>query len=287
MKKQATQPVQAPLLRSSTGALLFSCVIVALCPAINLAGQSSKAIPPQDNASFGPNAHRSAASLPASANQTLSFTDRVAYQRAIEDVYWRHRIWPKERPDPKPALDAVVSQAQLEKKVADYLRNSQALEDYWQRPLTAEQLQSEMERMASHTKQPDVLREIFEALGNDPFVIAECLARPVLAERLVRELNNQEKVTAIDSSPKAFAVQVLQRMRSNGQAFHRPYQLPVIGSPSGGCIDDTWTPTTLTNAPTGRAGHTAVWTGSEMIVWGGDDPNWGYLNTGGKVQPRH
>ena len=37
--------------------------------------------------------------------------------------------------------------------------------------------------MASHTKQPDVLREVFEALGNDPFVIAECLARSLLAER--------------------------------------------------------------------------------------------------------
>ena len=33
--------------------------------------------------------------------------------------------------------------------------------------------------MASHTKQPEVLQELFEALGNDPFVIAECLARPV------------------------------------------------------------------------------------------------------------
>src|ERR1041385_5763192 len=67
-----------------------------------------------------------------SSPRTLSFAERVAHQRAIEDVYWRHRIWPKERPDTKPSLDAVMSQAQLERKVADYLRNSQALEDYWQ-----------------------------------------------------------------------------------------------------------------------------------------------------------
>ena len=80
-----------------------------------------------------------------------------------------------------------MSQAEIEKKVTDYLRNSQALEDYWQRSITADQLQAEMERMASHTKQPEVLRELFEALGNDPFVIAECLARPVLAERFVNE----------------------------------------------------------------------------------------------------
>ena len=78
-----------------------------------------------------------------------------------------------------------MSQAQLEKKVTDYLRKSQALKDYWQRPITAEQLQAEMDRMAKHTRQPDVLRELFEALGNDPFIIAECLARPALADRLL------------------------------------------------------------------------------------------------------
>src|SRR5947208_9074926 len=125
-------------------------------------------------------------SHPASAG--LTFAKRVVYQRAIEEVYWRHRIWPKERPDVKPSLDAVMPQAQVEKKVADYLRESQALEDYWQRPITADQLQTEMERIASHTKQPEVLREIFAALGNDSLVIAECLARPVLTERLITEL---------------------------------------------------------------------------------------------------
>ena len=81
---------------------------------------------------------------PAHQRTTLTFDDRVAYQRAIEEVYWRHRIWPKERRDPKPSLDAVMSQAQIEKKVADYLRRSQALEDYCQQPLTAEQLQAEV-----------------------------------------------------------------------------------------------------------------------------------------------
>src|SRR6266480_2160273 len=120
--------------------------------------------------------------------RTLSFADRVAYQRAIEEVYWQHRIWPKANAGPKPPLDKVMSQAQIEERVEDYLRTSQALEDYWQRPITPDQLQAEMERMASHTKQPGVLRELFAALGNDPFVIAECLARPVFAERLLTEL---------------------------------------------------------------------------------------------------
>jgi N-acetylneuraminic acid mutarotase len=122
---------------------------------------------------------------PGRAQRKLTLEERLSYQRAIEDVYWRHRIWPKENANPKPSLDAVISQTQLEKKVKDYLRNSQALEDYWQRPITSQQLQAELDRMARHTKQPEVLQELFEALGNDPFVIAECLARPALADRLI------------------------------------------------------------------------------------------------------
>ena len=59
---------------------------------------------------------------PNVSERTLSFAERVSYQRAIEEVYWRHRIWPEERPDPKPPLDSVMSKAQLERKVGGYLR---------------------------------------------------------------------------------------------------------------------------------------------------------------------
>jgi N-acetylneuraminic acid mutarotase len=117
--------------------------------------------------------------------RTLTFTERVAYQRAIEEVRWRHRIWPKDNPGPKPPLDAVISREQIEKKVTDYLRKSQLVTDQRGSPITASELQAEMDRMAKHTKQPEVLRELFEALGNDPFVIGECLARPALANRLL------------------------------------------------------------------------------------------------------
>src|SRR6266581_13785 len=129
--------------------------------------------------------------------RTLTFAERVAYQRAIEEIYWGHRIWPKENPNLKPSLDAVMSQAQLEKKVEDYLLNSEAVEDYYKQPLSAEQLQGEMERMARDTKQPEVLRELFEALSNDPFVIAECLARHVLSERMTTGLHVTQTKTGL------------------------------------------------------------------------------------------
>jgi len=211
------------------------------------------------------------------SQRTLTFAERVAYQRAIEDVYWRYRIWPKENPDPKPALDAVMSRSQLEKKVEDYLHNSQALEDYWQRPITAEQLQAEMERMARDTKQPDVLRELFEALGNDPFVIAECLARPVLTEGLVADLSAQDKTGRFES----VRTRGLRSMSMSATLGNVAYTLPEIPDP---CVPNTWGSITITGAPTARYHHTAVWTGTEMIVWGGVN-SIGDVNTGGRYNP--
>jgi hypothetical protein len=208
--------------------------------------------------------------------RAFSFADRVAYQRAIEDVYWRHRIWPKENPDRKPSLDAVMSQAQLEKKVAGYLRDSLVLEDYWQRPITAEQLQAEMDRMARNTKQSEVLRELFEALGNDPAVIAECLVRPILAERLIADLSAQDETRQVESL-QTDALRAMSVATTLGQIV---YTLPEIAN----ACTDQWGATSTFQVPSVRTSHAAIWTGSEMIVWGG----WGggpVLNTGGIYNP--
>src|SRR5882724_11544231 len=408
MKKQINPSIKAQILRSAF--ILLLLVAVSAIP-FALAQSRSRGT-----------AKRSVAASAIRADRTLTFADRVAYQRAIEEVYWQHRIWPQANAGPKPPLGKVMSQAQIEKKVEDYLRNSQALEDYWQRPITPDQLQAEMERMASHTKQPGVLREIFAVLGNDPFVIAECLARPALAERLLTELYahdqrfhgelkrraeselrahpgvrqmkqtsgmytetewiksdsaetgsapaDKKNVEAVKVSSNEWqeSVQKLAGEFDNGHpvaagvppaqptrlppqkliaqiktgvlsplqedeghyyavavmnkgkdrlklatvawlkeslrswlakaetqvpvtmaAVTANYALPVISGKSDnsispvGCADDTWTATSTTSAPASRDNHTAVWTGSEMIVWGGFGGS--YLNTGGRYNP--
>ena len=221
------------------------------------------------------------------SERTLTFAERVSYQRAIEQVYWRHRIWPKGNPNPKPSLDAVMSQAQLKKKVEDDLSKSQLVADQRRRPITGSELQAEMDRMASHTKQPEVLRELFEALGNDPLVIAECVARPILAERLIADRTNG-RCPAIAEGRRLFsphdsarpAVAPYQGDITVVTNDNATYKLPEIWAD---CTGDTWTATTTVNAPDARWGHTAVWTGSEMIVWGGYGTD--YLNTGGRYNP--
>ncbi len=227
----------------------------------------------------------------------LSFEDRIAYQRALEAVYHRHRLWPQDNPTPKPALEAVLPEAVLRAKVEDALRQSNALARYWQQPITPEQLQAELERMAQNTKQPAVLRELWAALDNDPFVIAECLARPLLAERelgmRITDCGSRngrcealgltkasDPQTVIRTSPFAeLSVEV------QGTGFQ--FQLPTIAEaavPEAACGSDSWTATNTTGAPSARDGYTAVWTGSEMIIWGGISGN-NFLNTGGRYNP--
>ena len=77
------------------------------------------------------------------------------------------------------------------------------------------------------------------------------------------------EVAAIDSMAKAVRV-------------NRPYGVPTIFGGIG-CNDDSWTATNTSNAPSARSGHAAVWTGSEMIVWGGNAGS--YFNTGAKYNP--
>jgi len=210
----------------------------------------------------------------------LTFEERVAYQYAIEEVHWRHRIWPKDNPDPKPSLGMVVSKREIEKKVEDYLRKSQLVGDQRGSRISASELQAEMERMATHTRDPDVLRELFEALGSDPFVIAECLARPILAERLASELS--VRTNGRDGSPSRPLSSTEEAARSATAPYQFTFKLPEI-SPLD-CMDDTWTATTTVNAPEARETSTAVWTGSELIIWGGSTLH-GSLNTGGRYSP--
>jgi N-acetylneuraminic acid mutarotase len=211
----------------------------------------------------------------------LTFAERVSYQRAIEEVYWRHRIWPKDNRTSKPPLDATISAAQLEQKVAAYLCKSRVVTALRGFSIASNELQEEMDRMASHSIRPKVLRELFQSLGNDPFVIAECLAKPILAEHVIRNFRNSSD-HVIAGNGTLFTVP--DSARPAVVSYEAAYILPEISAPTG-CTDDAWTATSTATVPDARWGHTAVWTGSEMIVWGGNDGGSTYFNTGGRYDP--
>src|SRR5512141_2863993 len=127
------------------------------------------------------------AALPAQvsrASHALTVDERIAYQRALDAVAWQHTLFPSS--GDKPSLAQVIPPEISQRKVEDALRESNALATLWSRPLTPVQLQAELERIAQQTKQPDLLREQWRALNNDPQLIAELQVRPLLADRLSR-----------------------------------------------------------------------------------------------------
>jgi len=121
-----------------------------------------------------------AAAAPGDPRRALSLDDRVAAQEAIERVYYRHQL------SATLPFEEAVPRGVLEGKVRTYLKQSAALAELWSTPVTAEMLQAEWERIARSSRFPDRLREIHEALGNDPVLIQECFARPVVVDRLAR-----------------------------------------------------------------------------------------------------
>jgi hypothetical protein len=121
-------------------------------------------------------------SLGAATAADLTFEERVEAQRAIERVYYSHLIG-AEQP-----FEEAVPRELLENKVREYLKLSAALEQIWRSPITTEALRDEMKRMARETRMPGKLQQIYAALGNNPVLVQECLARPVLADRMARSL---------------------------------------------------------------------------------------------------
>jgi hypothetical protein len=306
--------------------------------------------------------------MPEWQGSFLMMEERVAAQRAIEEVYWRHRIWPEHNPGPKPPLSAVMPEAAIRAKVLDYLKKSAALERFWQRPITAAQLQAEIDRMSRGTHDAALLEELFGALGNDPHLIAETLARRTLSERLVRnwyaraELGGEyTEVTYVRRDEGAAAVlppgsvplapddwlarteeianlfgvataeTPLLRPSSLHEDAERFFVVAVLSStaeamtvatvswpkpsfdgwwvaeraglvaeiqpepgsftlsaPEGTpCTDDSWQE--MWAVPDPRDTFTAVWTGSELIVWGGLSQGGSFngdkKNTGGRYDP--
>ena len=49
-------------------------------------------------------------------------------------------------------------------------------------------------------------------------------------------------------------------------------------------VSNTWSPMAAAGAPSARSSHAAVWTGTQMIVWGGNAKSW-YLSSGGRYDP--
>ena len=195
----------------------------------------------------------------------LSFEQRVEAQEAIERVFWAKRIWPKDNPGPKPHFETFMSQDEIAAKVRSAMERATALESRLGRPISEADLDAEILRMTANSRDPETLKALKDALHNDLVLLRECLAKPALVD--LQEAKDQ-------CLPEAEA-----------EAGALPESPDAPQSTLG--VPNSWAATSTAGAAA-RTEHTAVWTGAEMIVWGGWDgtysaPN--YLRSGGRYTP--
>jgi hypothetical protein len=127
-----------------------------------------------------------AQSAPVTRGRALTRAERIEAQTAIERVFYNHRIWPKDNPAPKPSFEEMIPATLIEKKAGEPVRLSAALGHLWNIAITPAMLQAELDRMVRESRDRATLHELFTALGNDPYLIAETLARGNLAEQALR-----------------------------------------------------------------------------------------------------
>ena len=218
----------------------------------------------------------------------LTFAERVEAQAAIERVSYAHQI------GATVPFEKAVPRRVLEKKVETSLRESLLLERRWHEPVTAEALRRETERILSRTQAPERLREVFAALGDDPILIQECLARPALVDRLVRSFQAEEAASSASSGESAPETwdSWWDRMaptldpRAVATVADPDVSLPLPGPRrnaateelAGGvasaapCTDSTWSSMSADAPMAGADATTSAWTGSRLFVWNGIRP---------------
>src|SRR4030042_4139175 len=164
--------------------LVISLIMLTCCLAFLI--MSADKLAPANNAlEPGVQALNRAKAFVQQGSYALTFQDRVDCSKAIERISYKNRLW-SHKTITKPSFEQAVSEDIIKSRVIDVMKKSNAMEHYWQHPITGEMLQSEIDRMAKSTRNPDMLQQIWDALNNDPHVIAECLARPILVEKLIR-----------------------------------------------------------------------------------------------------
>lgn len=103
----------------------------------------------------------------------------------IEEVYQKFRTDGKNKQ--LPDFQFFMKEAEKD------LKYTNALRDFFNFEIKEENLQAEYERICSNTKQPEILKEIFQALENDPNLIAEVFVRSVFVKRLIESYYYQEE----------------------------------------------------------------------------------------------
>lgn len=139
------------------------------------------------------------------------FASLCADRAVIEQICYHHRS------GDKPPFEQVVPRTVLEDLVRQDLRKEAVLRRNYGIEITDAKVAAEVQRIDHSTQPPALLEEIKAGLGNDPVRFANAVARPILVERLLRQVfDNDDEIHA---SQRRLAQQVRDELlaaKTNG-----------------------------------------------------------------------
>jgi hypothetical protein len=139
------------------------------------------------------------------------FAALCADRAAVERVYYNHRS------GPKPPFDQALPRATLERFVRDDWKKEAILARIYSVNITDEMVATEVRRISTTIREPEILLEIKAALGNDTNRFARTMARPLLVERLLREkFENDDALHATQRQECEQARDILLAARASG-----------------------------------------------------------------------
>jgi hypothetical protein len=211
----------------------------------------------------------------ASAAPALS---RAVNQTAVERVLWSHRIWPAANPQPKPAFESVMTPEQIRAKVDESLRLSAAVVGSpagpspeptssgrsTGRPVTrsSQTCSGSCGLRWATTPRPSPRPWPGPSWPSGPFDLVRRPGAEAILRRVVAATG--DRVTPDDTAA----------------VFE--YHLPAIGGIAQ-AGPGTWNPTFA--LPEANIGTSSVWTGTEMIIWGGTEAGLSKYNSGSRYDP--
>lgn len=141
--------------------------------------------------------------------------------------------------------------------------------------LTPGAIASEVARTQRGTRDPAALRSLHKVLWDDPLAFAECVARPTVVHSALG-------IYAVESAKGNAELEAKHEEGiRRGRDWHNFAHTIAVAKPSldttesrllagaPSCLHDSWRVLKRVDDFIGRSSATSVWTGSEVIVWGG------------------
>lgn len=152
------------------------------------------------------------------SNQQQYIDNLLNCQLSIKEFEWNKSIWPEQNKKPKPQFNDVIDKESIRQQIIQYLNKRSLLLSKFGKNISAKDMQHDINRMVSNTKDSQGLKQLFQILDNNPTSIAQCISMPYLIEnRLTKAFDWNEK---LHLSLKKSAQQELDHFLASGKTDH-------------------------------------------------------------------